>query len=294
MAAMASGSAERVGGFHRIYLLGWLAVAGLAMTYLVLIAIKPDLRRSAARGSEQPEQRTISRLADEMQSVRKSLGDVQMNVAHLRTETASLKERDATVTARLAAIEERAAKLAPSGPITASLDSQATQPSARQPVSKAAPQPAPAATKARPAPTVTAALPTPAEQSGPAAAAPPKQPNVINQQKAAANQVVTGSLPPVPVSLAPPAMDPSGPVALYLGGGPSLEALRLSWSLLSERHGAVLKGTTPRIARAGADGASFDLLAGPVRSTEEARRLCAELRARRAACTVGPLTGDSL
>jgi hypothetical protein len=300
---MAIAGAQNSRGFHRIYLAGWLVVGALATSYLVLVAIKPDLRKGPNRADLTPDHRILGRLADEMQSVRKTLGDVQMSVAHLRTETASLKERDSTVSARLAAIEERASKLAPSVVTAAveapaaTVEAQTTRPIVPKKVA------APAAPKAKqPAVQTAATAPTEPAQAGPA----PAKPNLINgaataaaaappAKAAPANQIVTGSLPPVPLSLAPPpAPQEAGPVALYLGGGPSLDALRLSWSLLNERHGAVLRGTSPRIARAGADGQSFDLLAGPVKSNEEARRLCAELRARRVACTVGPLTGDTL
>jgi hypothetical protein len=300
---MAIAAAQRSSRFHRIYLLGWLAIGALAMSYLALVAMKPELRKGNSRADLPSDHRVLSRLADEMQSVRKTLGDVQMSVAHLRTETASLKERDSSVTARLAAIEERASKLAPSV-VTAAVEAPAATAEAQTArlivPKKVVATPAPKAKQ--PAAQAPATAPTEPAQAGTA----PAKPNLINgaataaaavppAKAAAANQVVTGSLPPVPLSLAPPpAPQDSGPVALYLGGGPSLDALRLSWSLLNERHSAVLRGTSPRIARAGADGQSFDLLAGPVKSSEEARRLCAELRARRVACTVGPLTGDTL
>jgi hypothetical protein len=118
--------------------------------------------------------------------------------------------------------------------------------------------------------------------------------------------ITTGSLPAPPAPPAPPAqpidfgpatVTPAPPpVALQLGSGASLDALQLNWSLLSEQHHSVLKDLEPRyqaVSGAG-DGVTYQLMAGPIATAAEAKRVCALLRAKKVACGVGPFGGEAL
>ena len=131
-----------------------------------------------------------------------------------------------------------------------------------------------------PPPTRTASLPSP--QDGPLAL-----------------KMETGSLPPreLEITFGPPTVTvASEAYAIHLDAGPSLEALRLRWSLLAERHANTLGDLEPRYVVSGPPTApNYQLIAGPITSAEEASRVCALLRASRVQCTVGgPFVGEAL
>ena len=121
------------------------------------------------------------------------------------------------------------------------------------------------------------------------------------QGKQAAAQIVTGSLAPAAAAPAGASAAQFGqievtrgaPVALQLATGNTVEALRLTWQLLSERHRAQLKSLEPRYV-GGPGGTTFALVAGPVATREEAQRLCGTFKARRVACTVADYAGEPL
>src|SRR5690606_7785179 len=88
-----------------------------------------------------------------------------------------------------------------------------------------------------------------------------------------------------PATVKPAKPEPTGAQGVQLASGPSLDALRLSWVLLTERHGASLKGLQPRYVTGNeAGGKAYDLVAGPIASAEDAERICAGLRAKKVSC----------
>lgn len=113
-------------------------------------------------------------------------------------------------------------------------------------------------------------------------------------------RMATGSLPatePVEITFGAPTVTPASEAfAIRLDAAPSLDALRLRWSVLNDRYRDTLDGLEPRYLESGSLAApSYELLAGPVASVEEASRICAQLQARRVPCSVGgPFGGDAL
>lgn len=103
-----------------------------------------------------------------------------------------------------------------------------------------------------------------------------------------AGMVITN--PGLPQPVAPPTVA-SGPLGLELVVGPSVDALRLNWGVLAERHGAALKTMEARYNAASPAG-PFQLLVGPVASTEEGIRLCEHFRVKGTPCKVGPFGGQ--
>ncbi len=85
------------------------------------------------------------------------------------------------------------------------------------------------------------------------------------------------------------------PVGIQIATGPSVDSLRLSWSLLSDRHADTLGKLEARaVMGAGAEGDTFDLVAGPIRSSAEAKKVCATLEAKSVPCKVGDFKGEAL
>ena len=107
-----------------------------------------------------------------------------------------------------------------------------------------------------------------------------------------AGMIITNAGLPQPASAqssAQPAA-PAGPLGLELVTGPSVDALRLNWGVLAERHGAALKNLEVKYIGGGQNGA-FQLLAGPVASAEDGFRLCEQFRDKGTPCKVGPFQG---
>jgi hypothetical protein len=108
----------------------------------------------------------------------------------------------------------------------------------------------------------------------------------------------TSSLPAVP-GKAEAKIDASTAAAVQLGTGPSVDALRLNWSMLSQRHQAMLQKLQPRYTAShdqapGGTGTAYDLIAGPLPNIAEAQKLCDALRAQYVSCRVGTFGGNAL
>ncbi len=65
----------------------------------------------------------------------------------------------------------------------------------------------------------------------------------------------------------------------------SLESLRVRWSMLQENNGSILKNLRPRYISSG-DTQSYQLVAGPIVTADEAKRVCALLRVRKVSCSL--------
>ncbi|MGL4396404.1 MAG: SPOR domain-containing protein, partial [Hyphomicrobium sp.] len=85
------------------------------------------------------------------------------------------------------------------------------------------------------------------------------------------------------------------PVGVQLSSGASVDSLRLSWSLLAERHGDTLQNMQARYVTNGDEvNPNYDLIAGPIKSKAEAARVCKALAAKNIPCKVSAFSGDAL
>jgi hypothetical protein len=81
---------------------------------------------------------------------------------------------------------------------------------------------------------------------------------------------------------------------VQLAAGPSLDALKLSWSLLAERHGAILATLQPRFVPPRNEGGPYRLVAGPLPSKADADKVCADMGVGRTACFSTTFIGQPL
>lgn len=144
------------------------------------------------------------------------------------------------------------------------------------------PKPVAVAVVSEPGP--TAAQPAPAANS-PIKVAPVK---------------VTATPPAQNVALAPAAAS-RGPaeakqtIGVRLATGPSLEALRVTWKAMLDRHPEALKGLAPRYVKQDALGsAPFSLVAGPVSKPMDVLEICADLGGEARECALATFTGKKL
>lgn len=136
-------------------------------------------------------------------------------------------------------------------------------------------------------------LPLPSRRPKP----PPRRVSAVTPApQQPATRIETGSVAAAPVTFGAPVVthQSEGNVGVRLTAGPSVDALRLSWSLMSERYSSVLAGLQPRYVTDGAPAAPYALLAGPLRSSQEAQSVCGSLIAKGIPCSVDSFKGNAL
>lgn len=321
MSEIAATNPKRERPASTAYVVGWLAAAGLALGYITLVAAQPEL---AAQFTPSLKSLELQASADESEAeaqgdvpaLRKALAQAQLDAAKARTELKLETERVASLASRMAALE---------GPKQAAAAGQTSPPPAAGDKVSMVPEPAAPAPAAEPAPKLEvkriAVVPTPeTEETAAVVAAPAKV--AAKSASAAASDIAetmaaqpsangstaieTGSIAaaapaaaPAPVTfgraLVKHAPQAAKPVGLKIANSTSVDALRLTWGLLNERHGSALKTLKPRYINGGSSAApSYDLMAGPVKNAAEARRMCGVLAAKGISCSVGNYDGNAL
>lgn len=264
---------------------GLLAVLGLAPEWL------DDLRPAATFADPQGNQgqRAAARLAADIEELKSSVGQMQLDLAKVKTDLVTQVEQQKTVSTEMAALQSR---LMP-----------ATTPDAAP-----AANVAPAATPSRDASTVdTTVTDTKSIDTKPEAAPATKpetsaaKPRVINADAGKASDALeTGSLnkPQAnPVTFGPATVKPA-PVeklGIKISTAASVDSLRLSWELLSELHADKLGKLQPRYrANANPTNPGYDLIAGPLKSQSEAAKVCKSFTDIGMSCSVNTFGGNAL
>jgi hypothetical protein len=243
-----------------LYVAAWATLAALALAYLALMVVRPDVAEGLFQrlplGSPEDNrgQRAVARLTSELRDLKQTIKHLETEVSDLRLTAVAAERANAALTARVTVVENG---------LKSVLAPQAHVAGAADP-GKVNASPAVAGYLEERA----AAASWPAEASRATAAAP--------------------------LTPARPAPASGPPVALQLATAPSLDALRLSWQLLQERHSSIVRGLEPRFVETPGDPPSYRLLAGPRTSSDEANKLCERLRSRRVTCAVVPFAGRAL
>jgi hypothetical protein len=270
--------------FFTPYVLIWAVLASGSLLYLALLATEPQLVASflgagpAKQTSEvNAEKQAMIEAVAEVRLLRESVDRFRDDLQELRAEVSNQNERGGDMTARISALETAAAA-AQADPLKVAADKRAAAKAAKAEATAALQQAAPKAAA------VAAKKPEAALETG-SVAGPPVSfgPAIVTPaQKVAANAPV-----------APPQL--SKTFGVQIASGPSVDSLRLSWTLLAERHGDSLRSLQPRYTM-GSDGTgtTYDLVAGPLKSAAEATRLCQELSAQATPCSIGVYSGDVL
>ena len=304
-AAMASAPASRKRrSLSGVYVAMWGTLAIFASGYLAVLLLQPEWARSMTtqepKKDEASEQaaRTTLRIATEVESLRRTVADLQRELTYVKT-AASARQEAVVPPPQPQPISAQPAEQ-PSGmprPVSAH-EAAARKPDAKQELVVLNAKPAEEATTvpSEPVrkPVKTVAIAKSADRTRPAEAA--RTADVVSL----ATALETGSLPPVPtpqIAFGPATVTPSSEAgAVILDSGPSLDALRLRWNILHDRHQSALRNLEPRYVTGGVRGApTYQLLAGPVASSDEAIRICALLNAQSVGCSVGPaFVGNAL
>jgi hypothetical protein len=290
----------RSGRFVKAYLLTWGLMATGALAYLGSLAWQPELlatpppNTQVAEVEPDPVLVTASKALAEIGSVRRSVGEIQRDVRQLKETVQQHEAQGKVVQTRLTALEERAAQEAP---VVAAAAAPATATKAADKVRGKA-----HIRTAEPRPTsrvvTTIEGPRPPNEAEPA---PIETGSIANVPITFGDAVVTaapGSAITTVATPAPaPAPAPAAPLSKYavqLGAGPSLDALRLSWGLLVERHGAALASLQPHYVPPRNAGGPYRLVAGPLPSKADADKVCTEMGLTRNNCFSTAFAGEPL
>ncbi|MFZ4806474.1 MAG: SPOR domain-containing protein [Hyphomicrobiaceae bacterium] len=302
-----------------LYIVVWLCLALASLTYVSVALTRPDL----LQGLQGPEPlRDAGRTAEhqglpgQAALIERGIGDVRAQLGDIQLKLMRGELREQELASRLSSLEARLDELS-------------------APAHAAARAPAPVAALTAPATADRVAERTERPEKGRGAAAPPAAPPVKGvtliaraAEADAAEAEAAAKVPPrqktggavETASVRPPsrAVPPFGSpevrteqarvneaakadrtgddtVGIQLGGAPSLDSLRLNWSILADRHSDTLGGMSARYVTSDALGStSYNLVAGPVANRAEAIRMCAKLRTQGIACRLTSFQGSAL
>jgi hypothetical protein len=243
------------------YVLLYLLAAGMALAYLTFLGARPDLvalwrdKPNEAQVAIAETQRTVERAIADIDPLKQGLGEMKMDVANVKAGMQEAMERDRVLLEKVETLERA---------------SHAPDKVAAAPAQPAAAKKQVAAAKAPEAASVVTT--TAARKPAPSTAI---ETGSIEQKKAAA--------PPKPA-----------PVGVLLATGPSLDALRLSWTILNDRHAAAVKSLQPRYVVSGkADERTYGLVAGPLETVSAAKAVCKTMTDSGIPCEVSQYRGNA-
>jgi SPOR domain len=301
------------------YVVMWSTLGALSLGLLMVLGLAPDwlgdLRPAAGFANPQSNQgqRAAAHVASELNALKQSVAQVQLDLAKVQTEMLTHSEQQKSVSAQLSSLAARMpeaaalvnakAEAVPASTAAPQVQTLRGYSSGKEPAPAAAPQVEAQGAVAQPPVADVVPIEPPA-----ASAAVPR---IINADAtAAAPKLETGSVNAAPqavaqapakaatqaISFGPATVKPAPkPVGIKVSTGDSVDSLRLSWSLLSEKHGEALKNMQPRVVASGdPQNPTYDLVAGPVKSKAEANKVCKLLAAQGVPCTIGAFAGDSL
>lgn len=288
------------------YVTAWSLLGTVAIGYIATALMAPDVLNSAR--NTQVMAPVAGDLAGEVGTLKESVAQVQLDLAKIKTEIETDNARDKTVAAQVAALETRLS--APAGAIDATTPAAPDDPSNKEGGNVEA-----------------GAGSGDGGTSRNRTAGTPQQPKLVNAEDISldANTLETGSVSSGAAQAgakvakdaaaakdAAQAKDaakkgaidfgtavvkpaPQQPLGIQLSTGASVDSLRLSWSLLSDRHSAALKDLEARYISSGdINNPTYELIAGPLKSKSEAQKVCKALAAKNIPCKIGDFYGAAL
>jgi hypothetical protein len=296
------------------YVMLWMAVASFALAYVALLGLSPHMLASVAQKGPDVDQklaqtrRDMERGLADLDPLRRTVGEVKMDVANLKIAVQEASDRDRAILERVSTLQSPAvpqAQGAAQPPETRHTPAAMIPPPPRPDPRKSADAKAPVVTTAAKTPEVTAAAKAPVVTTVAAAT----HDSGSSQKHKSTNAIETGSIthaatspPPAARSVNVPAAAKSAPapakptpVGVLVATGPSLDSLRLNWSILTDRHADTVRNLHPRyVVTGGASKPTYGLVVGPLASTVEAKSLCKAMQSRGQACQVSAYRGNAL
>ncbi len=256
------------------YAAAWFVLGAAGLGYLGVAFFAPQLLPdlSGGRSPEHLAETTIMKMSADVDGVKSSLTRVELDVAGVKADVAAQATQMQSLSAQINALDDKVR-----------LGQQQT--SSANPTSEAAPN--------------VPAFASGASQAEVADNAPAPT-KIINAPRVGA-PIETGSVDKPTsgtqaISFGPAVVKPAPkPVGIQLATDPSVDGLRITWGALAQTHADQLGKLTARYADLGtAASPNFGLIAGPVKTKAEAKKLCKELSAQSVSCKVSEFKGQEL
>ena len=263
------------------YVSVWVVLGGFALAYLTLLGLRPDALGglSAAIGAADQDavtlQRDVTRALADLDPLRNSLGEMKMDVANLKSQMQATADRNAQLERQLTTLQ-RTASTEPDNVSGAAAGPQMLNGKQVQT------NPIDTASVSRPAIAFAAIqYSTLAPPAAKPRTAKKKAPVKVPVKKVAAKKL--------------PAKKPPKSVGVQIATGPSVASLQLNWSVLADRNKDTLGHLQPRYTTRGKPSKrTYNLVAGPLGSTQQAEIICKVLGQRGHSCKVGTFRGSVL
>lgn len=254
------------------YSTAWAVLGAVGLGYLGIAFFAPRLLPDLSGGRQRVTETTVMKMSADVDGLKSSLTKLELDVASVKADVAAQASQTQTLSSQLTALDDKV-RLAGTQPTTSA--DAAGQPSESVPAF---------ASGAAQAETDEAPAPAKVINAPPRVGAPIVTGSV---NKAKASQPITFG--PAVVKRAP------SPIGIQLATDPSIDGLRVTWGALSQIHSEQLGHLKARYADLGtATHPNFGLIAGPVKSKAEARKLCKELSAQSVSCKISAYKGEEL
>lgn len=243
-----------------------LGVAGLG--YLGVAFFAPQLLPDLSGGRQHATESTVMKVSADVESLKASMTKLELDISNVKNDVAAQASQTQQLSSQVTALDDKVRLAqAPAVTTTASAD-QATSGADAAPADDADGVPAP--------------------------------PKIINAAPRVGAPIETGSVDKKtgskPISFGAAVVKPEPhPYGIQIATDPSIDGLRVTWGALSQIHPEQLSRLKARYADVGTAGnPNYGLIAGPVKSKAEARKLCKELMAQSITCKVGDFRGNVL
>ena len=275
------------------YVAVWTILAALSALYLGLLLAQPAMVAGVLGAADrtangQAGEDTLAETAAEVRTLRDTIDMFRNELIEMRAQVSNQTDVTSELLSRVASLE--------------------ASPDAGAHVAEANGQRGEANASGREAPTETAALPAPIRKNAGESPKSARQAEAGTKSRVETGSVaapatgagseITFGAPVVKQAATPPSDPPPGTrnmIGVQIATGPSVDSLRLSWTLLSERHADSFRALAPRYVASGSGpNESYDLIVGPMPTVDEARRLCEDLALKATPCRVSHFTGDAL
>ncbi|MFA5958428.1 SPOR domain-containing protein [Hyphomicrobium sp.] len=247
----------------------WTVLGVVGLGYLGIAFFAPHVLPDLSSGHQHATETTVMKVSADVDTVKSSLTKLELDVASIKAEVTAQAVQTQTLGSQLTALDDKI-RLAEAPPTTTTTSDAGQQ--------------QPSGTDAAPAET--------ADMS-------PAPPKIINAPPRVGAPIETGSVNSAnskPISFGPAIVKPEPrSVGIQLATDPSIDGLRITWGALSQIHSDQLSHLKARYADLGtATNPNFGLIAGPVKSRAEAKKLCKELAAQSVSCKISEYRGAEL
>jgi len=261
----------------------WFTLGGAALGYLCVAFFAPHLLPDFSGGRMSPGETQVMRVSSDVDDLKSSLNKLQADVESVKADVAAQSNQTQQLSTQLAALDDKVH----AGPMQASALVQSSPPPTPD-----VPDFGSGATQAHVEDSPDAAPPTKVINAAPSPAPQVGAPIVTGSINKGTKTASSGDA----ISFGPAVVKPAPkPIGIQIATDSSVDGLRVTWSALSQTHADQLGTLIAHYADLGtAANPSYGLIAGPIKSKADAKKICKELAAQSVSCKVSDFKGSVL